>query len=272
MYRECISCDDILLVPRYSEIESRNDCDPSVDVYSLPLLASCMDTVYSLELDALLTSKKIMVMVHRYFQNYKEQLDNSPGESSDYRFYAVGSIMTEKGKQWIDGLLDAGIKHFVVDMAHGDSKACCDTTKYICSKSPSIKVIAGNVAVKSGFRRLQSAGAWAIRTGIGSGCFIPNTIVNTKNKGNIPIEKIEIGDVVYTHTGDPEEVIALLSYDTDEDIIEINEKINCTKNHEFYVIHKKYKDIVDENNIDKFAEWIPAENLTEDYFLIELDR
>ena len=169
MYRECISCDDILLVPRYSDIESRNDCDPSVDIYSIPLIASCMDTVYTLELDKLLTEKKIMVMVHRYFNDYKEQLDNSPGESSDYRFYAVGSIMTEKGKEWIDGLLDAGIKHFVVDMAHGDSRACYDTTKYICSKGMSIKVIAGNVAVKSGFRRLQSAGAWAIRAGIGSG-------------------------------------------------------------------------------------------------------
>lgn len=169
MYRECISCDDILLVPRYSDIKSRNDCDPSVDVYSLPLLSSCMDTVYSIELDELLTEKKIMVMVHRYFKDYKEQLDNSPGFSTDYRFYAVGSIMTDKGKAWIDGLLDVGIEHFVVDMAHGDSMACYETTKYLTSKSTSIKVIAGNVAVKSGFRRLQEAGAWAIRCGIGSG-------------------------------------------------------------------------------------------------------
>lgn len=178
MYRECISCDDVLLVPRYSDIRSRNDCNPGVDVYSIPLLASCMDTVYSPELDDLLTSKKIMVMVHRYFKNYKEQLDNSPGFSSDYRFYAVGSIFTSKGKAWIDGLLDVGIKHFVVDMAHGDSAACYETTKYITSKDSNIKVIAGNVAVKSGFRRLQEAGAWAIRVGVGSGS-ICSTRLNT---------------------------------------------------------------------------------------------
>ena len=86
MYRECISCDDILLVPRYSSIKSRNDCDTSVDVYGMPLISSCMDTVYSLEMDELLVKNKIMVMVHRYFANHEEQLENSPGFSCDYRF------------------------------------------------------------------------------------------------------------------------------------------------------------------------------------------
>lgn len=178
MYRECISCNDVLLVPRYSDIKSRNDCDPSVNIYSLPLLASCMDTVYSLEIDKFLTSNKIMVMVHRYFKDYKEQLNHSPGFSTDYRFYAVGSSITEKGKNWIDGLIDSGIKHFVVDMAHGDSFACCETTRYIKNKCNDSKIIAGNVAVKSGFRRLQEAGAWAIRVGVGSGS-ICSTRLNT---------------------------------------------------------------------------------------------
>lgn len=272
MYRECYSCDDVLLVPKYSEIKSRQYCDPSVDEYSIPLIASCMDTVYSLEMDSYLTSNRIMVMVHRYFQDYKEQLDKSPGHSSNYRFYAVGSVIKDKGKKWIDGLIDAGIKHFVVDMAHGDSKACVETTKYINKKCSNAKVIAGNVAVKSGFNRLQDAGAWAIRVGVGSGCFVPGTIVNTKNKGKVPIEEIKIGDIVYTHTGEAEEVIALLGYDINDDIVEINEKINCTKNHEFYVLHKKYQNIVNENNIEKYTEWIRADELNDDYFLIELEN
>jgi len=272
MYRECITCNDILLVPRYSDLKSREECDPSVGIYSIPLIASCMNTVYSLELDELLTKNKIMVMVHRYFKDYKEQLENSPGFSTDYRFYAVGSIITEKGKQWIDGLLDAGIKHFVVDMAHGDSAACVDTTKYLTSKSSDIQVIAGNVAVKSGFRRLQEAGAWAIRCGVGSGCFTPNTLVNVVDRGMIPIKDVKIGDYVYTHTGDKQEVVALLNYETNEDIVEINNKIECTKNHELYVVHKKYKDSVNEENIHQFAEWIRAEDVTDDYFLIELEQ
>jgi IMP dehydrogenase len=179
MYREAYSCDDILLVPRYSELPSRNCCSPEIGEYSLPVISSPMDMVYSKDIDALLTSKKIMTSVHRYFKDYKEQLKASASKkSSDYRFFAVGSLQG-KGKAWIDGLLKEGIKHFLVDMAHGDSKSCVDTVRYLKeSIGNNGKIIAGNVATKSGFRRLEEAGAWAIRVGIGSGS-ICSTRLNT---------------------------------------------------------------------------------------------
>ena len=178
MYRECFSCNNILLVPRHSEHDSRSACnpsisDPNIGEYFLPVIASPMDRVYSKEMDELLTSNKVMVMVHRYFKCYEDQLAAAYlPESSDYRFFAVGSL---KNKVWIDGLLDSGIKHFCVDMAHGDTKACVETVKYLVDKGA--KVIAGNVATKSGFSRLQDAGAWGIRVGIGSG-----SICSTRTK------------------------------------------------------------------------------------------
>jgi len=232
-----------------------------------------MDTVYSPEMDKFLTERKIMVMVHRYFKDYKDQLEAAyKQESSDYRFFAVGSALKKEGRSWIDGLLSRGIQHFVVDMAHGDSRPCVETVKYIKSHLlPNGKIIAGDVATKSGFRRLEEAGAWAIRCGIGSGCFVPDTLVMTPDKGLIPIQDLRIRDAVYTHTGDIKQIIGTLNYETKEDIVVVNDKIECTKNHEFYVLHKKYEDIVDEENIDKFAEWIRAEDLTEEYYLIELD-
>ena len=272
MYRECISCNDILLVPRYSEIESRTQCDPSFLNYSLPIIASCMNTVYSPEIDKFLTENKVMVMVHRYFKNFEEQLNFAlEPKSNDYRFFAVGSISRPEGKEWIDGLLNAGITHFVVDMAHGDTGICANTVDYINMKiGNSGKIIAGNVATKSGFRRLEKAGAWAIRCGIGSGCFVPETLVKTSN-GMKQIKDIKIGDLVYTHTGELEEVIVLISYETKESLIKINNKIKCTQNHEFYVVNKKYKDVVNEDNMDKYAEWKRADELTEDYMMIELE-
>lgn len=171
MYRECYSCDDVLLVPRYSDLESRSLCDVSFLNYDIPVIASCMDTVYSPEMDKYLTSNKIMVMVHRYFRSYKDQLEYAyKPESTEYRFFAVGSILKKEGREWVDGLLNRGIAHFVVDMAHGDSRPCVETVRYIKENLPSHgKIIAGNVATKSGFRRLEDAGAWAIRCGIGCG-------------------------------------------------------------------------------------------------------
>jgi IMP dehydrogenase len=181
MYRECYSCDDILLVPRFSELKSRNECDPSFLNYSLPIIASCMDTVYSPEMDDFLTSQNIMVMVHRYFKNAEEQLEYVfDKKSNQFRFFAVGSVAKPSGEQWINTLLENGVKHFVVDMAHGDSLPCVETVKYLHERVDGSggKIIAGNVATKSGFRRLEEAGAWAIRCGIGCGS-ICSTRLNT---------------------------------------------------------------------------------------------
>ena len=53
-------------------------------------------------------------------------------------------------------------------MAHGDSKLCVDTIKYLRAKNVN-KIMAGNVVTKSGFGRLEEAGADYIRVGIGNG-------------------------------------------------------------------------------------------------------
>jgi len=169
-YRECLTTSDVLLVPRYSEIKSRDDCDVSCFGYSLPIISSPMDMVYSKQMDKLLIKNHIPVIVHRYFKDCKEQLENSYSSRSKFRFFAVGSIYGKHGTNWIDELLDNGINKFCVDMAHGDSKACVDTVTYIYNKmKKSGKIIAGNVVTKSAFRHLEDSGCWAIRVGIGSG-------------------------------------------------------------------------------------------------------
>ncbi len=274
MYRECLSCNDVLLVPRHSDLESRDDCDPKfydedlIHPYSLPVVASPMDRVYSKEMDACLTARNIPVIIHRYFHDYKDQLAAAlQPKSSELRFFAVGSI---KNREWIDGLLEEGIKHFCVDMAHGDTSLCTNTVKYLV-RNGADKVIAGNVATKSGFGRLQDEGAWAIRCGIGSGCFTPNTPVMTKS-GYKKISEIKIGDIVWTHTGELEEVIDLISYETSEELYKINDQIECTSNHEFYVIHRDHQYVVNESNIHEYARWVRADELSEDYIMIELDN
>jgi len=167
MLKETFSCDDVLLVPRYSKLSSRKVCDISSGEFGMPIISAPMDKVYSKELDKYLVEKEIPTTVHRYFNSYEEQLSASYRDPSPYRFFSVGSV--SKYKDWIDGLVDSNISNFLVDMAHGDSKQCVDTVEYIKKKHPTAKVIAGNVATSSGFQRLQRAGAWAIRVGIGSG-------------------------------------------------------------------------------------------------------
>jgi hypothetical protein len=124
-----------------------------------------------------------------------------------------------------------------------------------------------------GVRDLAEAGADVIKIGVGCGCFTPETIITTFN-GPKSIKDIKIGDFVLTHRGNYKEVIDLPRREEKEEIVNI--KINsenivkCTKNHEIYVLQKKYENIVNDNNIDTYAEWIPAENLNTDYFLLEV--
>ena len=160
----CCSLSGVTLVPRYSGLNSRGECDPSSCGYTLPLVASPMDTVYSDALDRCLTSFGLPVVVHRYFPNAQEQLSAAAKPLRNrLRFFAVG-----KDREWIEHLWEKGVRRFCCDFAHGDSKPCVETVQHIKSLGRCI-VMAGNVATKSGFIHLEDAGADMVRVGIGAG-------------------------------------------------------------------------------------------------------
>lgn len=179
--------DDVTLVPAYSQLESRSKTDPSMHGFSLPIISSCMDTLGNRQLMYLCFKENIPYIAHRMFKSPEEQFNNffpNQNNISDLYFvldriwFAVGSV--PKHQEWINWLFNKGVRKFCIDMAHGDSKACVDTIKYIkelfsIGKSKKIKgfqsehIIAGNVASLEGFLRLQKAGADGVRAGIGSG-------------------------------------------------------------------------------------------------------
>lgn len=170
---EHISFQELSLVPCYSDLESRALCNPSLPCYdednlasyALPVIASGMDTVYSKRLDRFLTGRKVMVIVHRYYNSAAEQLKAAyKPVSSPWRFFAVG-----QDRKWITQLAQAGITHFCADFAHGDSKVCIDTVKFIRELVPQADIMAGAVATPGGFQRLEEAGADMIRCGVGCG-------------------------------------------------------------------------------------------------------
>lgn len=199
--KETYTYNDVGLVPAYSELSSRSEADPSVFGYNLPIIASCMDTLGKNLMEELI-SDNIPFIAHRSFKSADEQytyfIPNCTKTAPFYRYnniwFAVGSV--QKYKSWIDKLyFGYGIRHFCVDMAHGDSKACVDTIKYIKSlrtkndiskneldlsnayfksvgpatQEDETHVIAGNVASVEGFKRLQAAGADGVRVGVASG-------------------------------------------------------------------------------------------------------
>jgi IMP dehydrogenase len=73
-------------------------------------------------------------------------------------------------------LINAKVDFVVLDTAHGDSKNVMEAISKI-KKNYSIPVIGGNVATKEGTKRLISAGADAVKVGIGPGSICTTRVV-----------------------------------------------------------------------------------------------
>lgn len=181
--RRCLSYSDVLLVPRHSSLEHLSDADIvynydkcSVPFKAVPVINAPMDFVSSNMIECLYT-QNLVTSIHRWFNSFKDQINFFDKcnilypESSN--FISVGNI--SKWKERIDQLIEYrdenGFKFsFLIDVANGDTKDTIETIKYIRGMlGKTVNIMAGNIATKSAFCRLQEAGADFIRVGIGGG-------------------------------------------------------------------------------------------------------
>jgi IMP dehydrogenase len=266
--------DDIQIIPKYSEVSSRSECSLKTRftkryTLDMPIVTSPMDTVTDSEMAIAIGKMGGIGVLHR-FMSIDAQVDSASDilQSSVMPCAAIGA--TGDYKERAEALVSIGVKILLIDVAHGNTKQVKDTIKWCKENLPSdVDVIAGNIATREGARNLAEWGADAIRVGIGNGCFTPDMLVKTTN-GLKRIVEVQIGDSVYTHTGEIHQVVNKFEYDKDEEIVIVN-GIESTSNHEFYVVHISDVDKVDENTIHQYAKWIPSGELTDEYFLIELE-
>lgn len=96
-----------------------------------------------------------------------------------------------------------------------------------------------------------------IPTGSGRGCFVPNSKVLTSD-GEKNIQDVKVGDVVRDHKNNDQEVINLLTYEIEEEIIEIQlengEIIQCTQDHEFFTENRGWVKACELNEKDDLRE------------------
>jgi IMP dehydrogenase/GMP reductase len=274
--QEALSYDDVLLVPKYSDVESRSQVSLRSELgkglqFETPIIASPMDTVSGLEMALKLSQLGGVAIIHRY-NTVEEQAEivrqvKRAGERVGAAVGANGDYMTR-----VAALMQAGVDFICIDVAHGHHKMVHDALKSIRSVyGPGLHIMAGNVATSEAFEALQTWGANSIRVGIGGGCFVPDTQVITAS-GIKNIQDITVKDQVLTHDGSFRSVINALKFDRNEEIISIN-GIECTKNHEFYVVPKEFSHLVNEDNIHQYAKWVEAWKLDrENHLLIELEN
>tara|TARA_R110002012_G_scaffold321038_1_gene547168 strand:+ start:6552 stop:7586 length:1035 start_codon:yes stop_codon:yes gene_type:complete len=170
-----LSYDDVLLVPKYSDIESRSDIDLSVDLgktlqLGLPILSSPMDTISENLMAIAMDESGGSAIIHRYntIKEQEEIVSKSVSQSKNNVGSAVG--ITGDYLERATASFNAGATFICVDVAHGHhkmmKKALGRLRKLL---GDDYHIMAGNVATLQGVNDLADWGADSVRCNIGGG-------------------------------------------------------------------------------------------------------
>jgi len=264
--------DDILIEPSvYTDINSRSTITIRDNDGMLPLFTSPMDTV--------IDDKNANIFIDNGIRSIlpRTSIIDDYSLNNKHKWFSYSLIDFERifigNKSEIQVLMDNGdidIVYALIDIANGHILHLRDVIRK-CKEQYGDKVIlmVGNVANPNTYENLSNAGADYIRIGIGNGggCHFSGTRIKTID-GYKNIEDIEIGDIVLTHKGNYKEVKLLHELKSDNNYLLNDNKVTC--NHEYYVVHNKYKNIITDENIHEYAQWIRVDELTKDYFLLEM--
>ncbi len=169
---EIFDYDNILLLPRKCRVESRSECDASVELgarrFRLPVVPANMKTVVSEAICIWLAQHGYFYVMHRF------DLDNVQFVKDMKARGLIASISLGVKKadyQTVDQLVALGLtpEYITIDIAHGHADSVKNMIAYLREKIPSTFIIAGNVATPEAVIDLENWGADATKVGIGPG-------------------------------------------------------------------------------------------------------
>jgi GMP reductase len=164
--------DNILLLPRKCRVESRSECDPSIEFggrrFALPVVPANMKTVVDEPIAQFLAANGFFYVMHRF------DLDNVAfaRRMRDKGLYvSISSGVKPADFAVIDRLAADGVgaDYITIDIAHGHAESVRKAIEHIKAKLQNTFVIAGNVATPEAVIDLENWGADATKVGVGPG-------------------------------------------------------------------------------------------------------
>ncbi|MFZ5548017.1 MAG: GMP reductase [Pseudomonadota bacterium] len=169
---EIFDYDNILLLPRKCRVDSRAECDPSVEFggrrFKLPVVPANMKTVLDEPIAEWLAAHGYFYVMHRF------DLDNvefARRMRQRNLMVSISAGVKEADRAAIDQLAAEGLgaDYVTIDIAHGHAESVRRMIDHIKQKLPQAFVIAGNVGTPEGVIDLENWGADATKVGIGPG-------------------------------------------------------------------------------------------------------
>ncbi len=169
---EIFDYDNVLLLPRKCRVESRSECDASVELggrsFKIPVVPANMKTVVDESICTWLAKNGYFYVMHRF------DLDNVKfvRDMHDKDLFASISLGVKKADyDTVDQLLAVNLipEYITIDIAHGHADSVKNMIGYLKEKLPASFVIAGNVGTPEAIIDLENWGADATKVGIGPG-------------------------------------------------------------------------------------------------------
>jgi len=196
---------------------SRMNGDEKVSTFMTPLeklitapegttLKECNNIIWDHKLNSLPIVDKDGKLVSFVFRKDYEQHKENPHELLDaHKRYVVGAgINTRDYEQRIPALVEAGVDVVCIDSSEGYTEWQSRTIAFVREKyGDTVKIGAGNVVDREGFRFLADAGADFIKVGIGGGsiCITRETKGIGRGQATSVIEVAAARDEYFEETG-----------------------------------------------------------------------
>lgn len=289
---------DVLIVPKRSTLKSRREVslektyrfrNSEREWTGIPIIAANMDGVGTLEMAKALEDLSLMTALTKHLDTidlYNHFIRVKTPPLFNHSLFSMG--ITEGDLERYNYLKSlVWIKMVCIDVANFYTEAAIGFLKQFRADNPGVVIFAGNVATPEITEEIILAGADVVKIGIGPGsacstriktgvgypqlsaiieCFEPNTLIQSAN-GTQKISEVRIGDEVKTHLGRFKKVTRIINKKNKGKVVKINGSVS-TPNHEYYVLQKKYRSLVTDENIHEYAEWVSAEKLTSEYLCI----
>jgi IMP dehydrogenase len=169
-----LTYDDVNIIPKYSELEHRSDCDLSTQFtknirLKIPVVSSPMDTITELDMAIELDMLGGMGIIHRFMSIEKQSKMSNTLYTYNVKFGAAIGVTGD----WFERaqeLVKNGCVVLFIDVAHGHHKLVKNALRRLKNEiSNTFEVVAGSVATSKAARQLCEWGADGVRVGIGNG-------------------------------------------------------------------------------------------------------